>query len=147
MANDGRIFITISDKRGGTGVGKEPETQQETQQVDRVKEMAWHQFQNSIVSNAKTAVRYTLGNIGNFTGDYTSQRAYDVGTFITNRIIGGVSAGVAGGWIGAGIAVAGYIETDILSTISQYIDNKHTNYQLEQMRKASGLDSLTNGSR
>lgn len=37
MANDGKIYITISDKRGGTGVGKEPETQQETQQVDRVK--------------------------------------------------------------------------------------------------------------
>lgn len=109
--------------------------------------MAWHQFQNAMVSNAKTAVRYTLGNIGNFTGDYTSQMVVDVMQFVGGRATNLITAGIAGGIYAAGAVAASYLVSYATSMVSQYIDNKHTNYQLEQMRKASGLDSLTNGSR
>ena len=155
--NDGKIYITISDRRFGRNKAEADEQNQQEKQEDKestLKNFAQHKFFNLIESQAKQAVRYTLGNIGNFTGDYIAQTQVDNAlSFISfaERIgvaaLAGAKFGVPGALIGAGIAVAGEATTQGLQIFTGYLENRRQNMMINQLRTRAGLNSTNNGSR
>lgn len=154
MANDGKIYITISDTRDGSGggVGNDADDKKKT----TIGDFAKHKFFNLIQSEAKQLVNTSINNIGYFTGNYQAQRDAQVGMNLLNMLINmGTSAyagfKATGTWQGAVIAVA-------VSTISQGInigvtthreltEVKRNNAEVKILRERLGLESLTNGSR
>ena len=154
---DGKIYITISDKRlddGGGGGGKKPDVKTKDK-TDPLGDFAKHQFFNFIESEAKQMTNYTIQNIGNFTGDYNAQRAVNFGMSAANVIksiaIGTIAGAKLGGPIGALIGVTITTASQAinfgLQLNSESIEIKKQNRSVEQMRQLSGLDGRTNGSR
>ena len=71
---DGKIYITISDQRGkGGGGGGEPGTvinsKKQDNETTALGDYAKHEFFNLIKQNATKIVNYSIGNMGNFSGD------------------------------------------------------------------------------
>ena len=155
--SDGKIYITISDARTGevikgtnlTTPKKEKDPEEELQKY------IMHEFRNFITSQAKNMVNYSLGNVGNFTGDYNSQRSINYGLsaagVASNIVMGAVAGAKVGGaygaLIGAGIAATSQIINFGLQMNSQNLEIRKQNYNISQVRQLSGLDGLTNGSR
>jgi len=157
MANDGKIYITISDKRFGQNqpdVIPTPETSKEKEKSDPLGDYITHRFFNLIESQAKQAVKFTLGNIGNFTGDYIAQEhvnnALEAVSFIENvgiAALAGAKFGPVGALVGAGIAVAGTASSKAINLFTGYLDNIRQNKAIEQLRTRAGLNSNNNDSR
>ena len=165
MALEGTIYITISDERGSGGGGATPKPTPEPKKVEEqaqqetdnnvLGEYARVQFYNFMTSQAKQFVNYTIGNIGNFTGDYNRQRHVQQIVSIGNSLkaigisvyAGFTAGGVVGGVIAGALAVA---SQGINFAYSEYSNNfaiKKQNREITELRKLVGLDSLTNGSR
>ena len=158
MSADGRIYITISDTREGEVIKgtkevapkKEKEPKPAKPKLDtetKYSTIAMHQFIHFMQNEANQMVQYTLGNIGNFTGDYNTQRQIDFAKSAIN--VGGsiVVGAMAGGVVGAILAGAGQTINFGLQLHSQNFAIKKQNYNISQLRQLSGLDGLTNGSR
>lgn len=160
--NDGKIYITISDKRFGRN---EPDTPTLTTpgQADKEKDKgnpladyAKHQFFSLIKSQATQAVNYTISNIGNFTGNYVSQMHTQDSVNLLNTLINyGTSAyagfKMTGSPIGAlvavGIQAIGSGITKVEELYAGYVQNARQNYAIAQLRTRAGLNSNNNGSR
>ncbi len=160
MANDGKIYITISDRRFGRNKAEADEqnkVDKEKEQSNPLKEFIQHKFFNLVESQAKQAVNYTIGNIGNFTGNYMAQTHVSEAVQGINFLINvGTSAYAGfkmsggnpyGALIAAGITVA----TSAISVTEQYfsglVDNARRNQEALQLRTRAGLNSANNGSR
>lgn len=154
METDGKIYITISDERGigdgekETNYSLRPKKSQEELAKDYLK----HQFFSLIKRETTQMVNYTLGNIGNFTGDFNTQRSINlvrkiasIGTSIGTGAIAGSVYGLAG--VGALIATVGVITSEATSVYDEIVGVQKTNYSISRLREISGLDTLTNGSR
>jgi hypothetical protein len=163
MADTGKIYITISDTRGGSGSGRTPDVpnsqsnqDEEEQKTGMLNQYIRHRFFNLVQSQVKQAVNYTVGNIGNFTGNYQSQRdieqgisainwlvnigtSFYTGTKTTGSPIGGAVAAVL--TVGSGLISAGYRE------YTEWFQNRKDNRNIEMMRNRLGLQGLTDGSR
>lgn len=158
MADKGKIYITISDRRIGENGQIEGDNTQENDAENNknvLGEFVKHKFFNLIQSQAKQIAMYSVNNIGNFTGDYQIQREVNVAVKLLNM---GVSLGTSfasglsvGGPVGGVVAVAVSMVamgTSIaLEEVSGKITNRNQNYHIEQLREISGLNALTNGSR
>lgn len=153
--NDGKIYITITDKRGegGSGVDDEPKDKEKEKGLG---EYAKHQFFSFIKSQATQMVSYTMGNIGNFTGDFHAQRQTQLGMKCANMVkdlamsfYGGMklTGSVQGGLVALTIATAGIVVNTGLQTYAEIFENKRRNFEISQLRNISGLDTLTNGGR
>lgn len=156
---DGKIYITITDEpiqqnvnevSGGGSNNSLPKAK--TQDGVGV---AGHYFLNIMESEVKAMVNYSLGNIGNFTGNYITQNNVNSALRIGGKLIGlgtSIAAGAAmGGPVGAvaaGIAyTAGEITNFALQEKSNNFAYKKQNREIDILRQMSGLDTLTNGSR
>jgi len=160
MAGDGKIYITISDKRFGHNVveadAQNQLDKQTTSKEDNVDSYIRHRFFNMIESQAKQAVNYTISNIGNFTGDYVTQQymsdAVQALNFITELGVAAYSgAKMTGSWIGAVVAVGISTINKGVSTGQQYyagyVANARQNRSIDQLRTRAGLNSTNNGNR
>jgi hypothetical protein len=159
--NDGKIYITISDTRGGKGgpgtnPNISPDGKKEKEEKNPLGEYAKHQFFSLVKSQATQAVNYSLGNIGNFTGNYVSQmHVQDSKQVLSNFIslgmafVGGTQAtgSPVGGAIAVGIAIAGQTFNTLGQLYTGYIENTKQNNAIAQLRTRAGLNSTNNGSR
>lgn len=162
MANDGKIYITISDRRFGTNKAEADEQNQidknnnaQSSNSNPLLDYAKHRFFNFIQSEAKQMVNYSINNIGNFTGDYTKQEhveeAVNILGYMSNIGMAAVAGAQYGGWVGAaiggGLAILG---TEISINQQIYagrIENTRINRNIAQLRTRAGLNSTNNGSR
>lgn len=158
MSSDGKIYITISDARTGEIIKDTdkilPKGKGQLSAENTFGEFARHQFFNLIEKEAKQMVNYTIGNIGNFTGDYNAQRQVNYAKSVTSSamsILGGAAVGsqfgVPGAIIGAYSVIMAQAANFGLQLHSENIAIRKQNYNISQLRQLSGLDGLTNGSR
>lgn len=156
--NDGKIYITISDRRFGSNVAEADAQNQMDKKKDKEEstllDFAQHQFFNLIERQAKQAVNYTISNIGNFTGNYIAQEqvnnALSAVGFLESvgvATLAGAKFGPWGAVIGAGIAVVGQAATTGLRIFSETLENTRQNYAINQLRSRAGMNGMNNGSR
>ena len=154
--SDGKLYIVITDKLDATGgdtlLDAEGGAKKSKKQSDL--EYAKHRFFNYMESQAKQLVMYNINNVGNFTGDYVAQRkineaiqGINILVNIGTGVLAGAKYGPWGAVAGAAIAIAGTVSTAALQSYSQYVENKKTNYAINQLRARSGLNINTDGSR
>jgi len=157
---DGKIYITITDEPVG---GTTPKPDTPTPKPDSNNEnknslfgdFAKHQFFNFVESQAKQFISYSIGNIGNFTGNYQTQRQIQetlkIGNMAKNigmaALSGAMTFGLPGALIAGGIAIASTAINLIYEDHSLTVQTKQQNREIAMMRQLSGLDGLTNGSR
>lgn len=151
--DDGKIYITISDKRtsGGNGGGgfNDPDQTPENpiEEESDLQKYARHRFFSFVQSEAKQMVNYAISNIGNFTGDYniqrTTQAVQRVGNIAMNVGVGFAVGGVVGGVI----AIASTLINTGLEYIQGSVQTDKRNYEIDKLKELSGLNALTNGSR
>ena len=153
--DDGKIYITISDKRtsDGNGGGSNGFTQLDQtpenpiEEESELQKYARHRFFNFVQSEAKQMVGYAINNIGNFVGDYNIQRQAQaiqkVGSFALNVGMGFVYGGALGGIV----ALASQTIGMGLNYALEMAQNTRQNHEINQLREISGLNALTNGSR
>lgn len=152
--NDGKIYITISDKRGGEGKPAEP-TQKKENKESTFSSWAKHQFLSLVKQQAIGNLNYAIANIGNFTGDYNTQRSATFAMQLVNEATGlgmSVMAGAKmGGVWGAVAAVGVYAVNKGIQTAQQMaliqLRQRQTDHSISQIRARSGLDPYTDGSR
>lgn len=154
MAEKSKLYITISDKRGeggGGGVDSEKEKEKENDTLGRYAE---HEVFHFLKSTASKTINYSISNIGNFTGDYITQRkvnmckdALDSAVSIGMTTLVGSKYGPAGAVIGFVVGVASEFTGSIFEDISNRADNVKANYNIEQLRERVGLNTLIDGSR
>lgn len=159
MAKGSKIYITISDKRGSGTRGQSDttaKTTEEEKEDNALSKYLQHQFFATIKSQTKQAVRYAVNNIGNFTGDYQTQRQMQSVVSLADFMVDlGTSAytglKLSGSPIGAMVAVGINLATSAINLAEQNavgrVENKRLNYTIDVLRQRSGLDTLTDGSR
>lgn len=153
---DGKIYITISDKRDdSSGVNNGNSKKEEKQSP--LSKYVQHQFFDLISQQAKQTLNYSVNNIGNFTGEYQTQRqiqsALNMGKFAKNLVVSAYSGFKLSGGNPMGAAVA--VGLQVASTISEIVqseavgslNNKQINYKINALRERSGLNTLNDGSR
>lgn len=154
--DEGKIYITISDTRGG-GKTPTPKEPKEEKEKNLLGDFLKHKFFNMVEDQAKQMVNYTIGNIGNFTGDYQVQREIETSMRVANMGVSLVTAfkvgmTATGGNILGGVAAVGFMVASqginiALQEHANKVSNRNQNYNIEQLRNISGLDALTNGGR
>ena len=154
--NDGKIYITISDRRFGKNKAEADEQNKRDKEgkESSLKSFAQHKFYNFIQSEAKQAVNYTVANIGNFTGDYIKQQQVSNAVSILNFGVDVATAAIAGSKFGGGgaaigtlIVVAAKAITTGEQTFASYAEFTRQNRAINQLRTRAGLNSTNNGSR
>ena len=158
--SNGKIYITISDTRNGSGGGVSPDTLSETSEQSQDKESALskyarHRFFNFVEGQAKQFVNYSVNNIGNFTGNYQTQRDVQVimdnASFLINLGTSVASGAKMGGVWGAVIAGSIAISSKLINVgyqeYSEQFQNRKVNRNIDMMRRRLGLEGLTDGSR
>lgn len=153
---DGKIYITISDTRGGSGAGvsNDADTESNKDKESSLKKYVAHKARNFIESEAKVLVNYTIGNYGNFTGDYLTQSELSQAMSGINfgiELGTAISMGAKGGWVGVLVAIATFgtvkgIQFG-LQERSEKFQQARTNRNISIMRDRLGMNGLTNGSR
>ena len=157
MANDGKIYITISDRRFGKNKA-EADEQNKQEKKDKKENSfgSWveHQFFGMIKQQVMQNMSFTANNIGNFTGDYQAQRDAQLGMSLLNEAIGLGTAIYAGSKFGApgiAIAIGVYTINKTVSTLQQYelinLQTKQNRFQVEILKERSGLNSYKDWSR
>lgn len=159
MKTDGKIYIIVTDKMPGGGepipVPKPPETKKDKKE-DLFSHWARQRILEETKQLAKNAVMYSLHNIGNFTGDYITQGHVNDAVSAVSGIASIGTAALAGFkytgsvWgavIGASLAIVNRVVSGTQSAYSNYVQNQKTNYEIEQLRERSGLNTLLDGSR
>lgn len=159
---DGKIYITISDKRGeGSNTSNLSANSSSARAKSKTSDeknlfldYAKYELFNFVKSQAQTLVNYTMGNIGNFTGNYQVQRNISDGMKISNMVksvamasIAGSQYGPGGAVIGAAIAAGSIVTNTYLEARTYQIEINKQNNAIRENRKLTGLDALTNSSR
>ena len=156
--NDGKIYITISDRRFGSNVAEADAQNKSDKKKDKESEFgSWvvHQFFSLVKTQALNNVNFAISNIGNFTGDYQSQRDAQTAMSVINELMGFGTAVVAGAKIGgvpgAIVATTVYGINKAISTVQTYqlinLQQKQTNHTINQLQNRSGLNTRLDGSR
>jgi len=168
---DGKIYITITDERSGStipGTDISPGIPKKKDDLGDLRagkpnsdtsslfgDWAKHQFFNFTESQAKQFISYSIGNIGNFTGSYQTQRQIQetlrIGNMVKNVGLSMLAGFKFGGFVGMAITGAIAVSSQTVNLIyedySLTVQTKQQNREIDMMRKISGLDGLTNGSR
>lgn len=152
---DGKIYITISDKRGGSGgeqkagagtKHKATDEEKAAEKAAKEREILINQAIHNARQQAKQIVSYQIGNIGNFTGDFNSQREVEQFTNIASAVAN-IGIAFATNWVAGVAAVVGTGISFAEQEYANYFAVKKQNYAINQLRDISGLNALTNGSR
>lgn len=156
MANDGKIYITISDTRGGKGAGVSNDSDKKSDKKENTAlKFARHKFFNFVENEARTIANYSISNIGNFTGDYMAQyeiqASIEMISFAVDLGMAAATGAKIGGGIGAAVAVGVELTakgiSKALSINSEIFEYKKINRNIDIMRERLGLEGLTNGGR
>lgn len=165
MSKGSDIYITITDQPysqngdGGSNLGanNQSSSTKSGSSGKNAVSIIKHQFFNFVESQAKQFISYSIGNIGNFTGNYQTQRqmqeALRIGNMAKNIGMAAISGltmtggNPIGALVVAGIATASTAINLIYEDYSLTIQTKQQNREISMMRKISGLDALDNGSR
>lgn len=157
---DGKIYIVITDKRpegeGGSVIQSQSSNiQQEKKNTELLNHWARGKLINEVKSLSKTAVMYSLNNIGNFTGDYITQT--QVNNTISNlsslasigmsTIAGAKLFGPVGALVTGTLALVNQGVSSALNIHSLRVENRKINYEIEQLRDRAGLNTTLDGSR
>ena len=157
---DGKIYIIVTDKLPAGGAEPQPGVETEKKEKKSDKDILMHYAKNKLIETVKSAasnaVHFSLGNIGNFTGDYITQRQINNNLQMASELMSfgaTVWAGfkVTGSPWGAAIAAAGWAVQKGLSIGEQLVtlnvEKTRVNYNIEQIRNRSGLNSHMNWNR
>lgn len=156
---DGKIYIIVTDKLPSGGVEPQPGVETEKKDKKSDKDILMHYAKNKLIETVKSAasnaVHFSLGNIGNFTGDYIRQAQVnnalnllnEVGNFAASAFAGFKVAGPWGALIAAGAYTIGKTINTAEYFISLDLQQRRTNYSIEQLRDRSGLNSHMNWNR
>lgn len=156
MADKNKLYITISDERGGGGQipTPKPDGAKQDQKDNALGRYAEHELFHLVKNSAVQAVNFSLANIGNFTGDYITQRKVNEAKQAVSGLVSiGMStiAGAQYGWVGAivGFAVGtiSTVSSGIYQDITNRVENQKLNWSISQIRERSGLNSVYDGSR
>lgn len=152
---DGKIYITISDKR--LGEPKEPKKPGEENEKREDKKNAYiqHEMLHFLKDQASQMVNYTIGHIGFYTGNNTVQEriAFLKGSANVAKSIGVAAiagfqvGGIYGAAIGAGVSTFSLATNFGLKSMTEIVDYNRQLRETRILRSISGLDGLTNGSR
>ena len=160
---DGKIYITISDSRGGSGAGVSSDADGASagnKKEKSIGKFVQKRFFDLVESEAKQVVNFSIGNIGDFYGNYQTQNDIQSAMRGVNFIINlATSAGGAfvtfGGGVQGAIAAAVAVAATTISTgvnlgmeiQKDKFNNRRINKNIEIMRQRIGLEGLTDGSR
>lgn len=153
MADDGKLYIIISDKREGAEISSSFSVQSADVQTgnnlkkESNQKYSTHRFYNFMESQAKQAVMYSLHNIGNFTGDYITQRRVNESLQAVNIISNIAIAGISAGPVGAAIAAGSTLITAGFNELTNVINYTKISHNIDVLRKRSGLNIYEDGSR
>ena len=147
-----KLYITISDKRGEDSNGNS--AKEKEKESDTLGRYAEHEVFHLLKSTASKTINYSISNIGNFTGDYITQRkvnmckdAIDSAMTIGMSMIAGSKFGPVGTAVGFVVGVASEVTGSVFEDISNRAENRKTNYNIEQLRDRVGLNTKLDGSR
>lgn len=158
MSADGKIYIVITDKMPAGGTPQTP-TPTQPNQSDEKEGLFAHWARTQILNTARktamTAVTYSMSNIGNFTGDYITQTHVNdsianLRSFLrlgASTLAGFKVGGPIGAVVGATIGVVNETISSFTTIHSAMVQNRKTNYEIEQLRNRAGLNATLDGSR
>lgn len=158
MAGSGKLYITISDERGGGGGSTpipKPSDGSKKDNGDILGRYVEHEMFHLAKAQVTKAVNFAIGNVGNFTGDYITQNKINN---MRSSLSGFMNIGMAtiagakvGGWVGAlvgfTIGTISEVSSGVYDTIAKSNENAKTNYEIAQLRDRAGLNTLLDGSR
>jgi len=164
---DENIYITITDApitslMGGVSAGNGGsqnigggEENANSSLTSSTSGFVTHQFFNFVQNQAKQIANYSINNIGNFTGNYQTQRQVSEMLSIAGKFkniglatLGGFKVGGPVGAVAAGIiSVASMAIGDFMQYNSTLVQTQQQNREISILRNISGLDTLNNGSR
>lgn len=156
MADKNKLYITISDERGGGGTipTPKPDASKEKKERDTLGRYIEHEMFHLVKSQATQSVNFALSNIGNFTGDYITQRKVNEAKQSASGImtigvstIAGAKYGPWGAAIGFVVGAVSVISGGVFNVISNSVENAKENYNISQLRERAGLNSIYDGSR
>lgn len=164
MADDGKIYIYISNKApGGTNTpGGTDDTDGNKSKKNKILDNAiTHELYHLVKSQLIQDINFRANHIGDFTGNYQSQRDTQASLRVATNVMGIVGCGIAVAKYALAANPVGAVAAGLLavtSLVSQSINfnrqekvnllnNKKTNYEIEQLRIRSGLNVLMDGSR
>ena len=157
MNSDGKIYIIVTDKLPDGSSGQIVNNTKKSEESDD--ELFAHWARDKIINTTKniinSSVNYGITNIGNFTGDYITQTKINNAMHNLNALksigLGAVAGfkvgGIYGAVIGASLSVINSSVSSIEMIHSNRVQNKKTNYEIEQLRNRAGLNTLLDWSR
>lgn len=156
MEENGKIYITISDKRtdgsgiggdGGSGRNGYSGTTSQKSGKGQFASYLLHKTLDFAKNEAMNMINYSINNIGNFTGNFVGQRHIQQ-TIQGAKMLGNIAMATAsGGWVGLVVSVASQATNIGLSEYQQYFENRRLNHNIDMLRNLSGLNQLSDGSR
>jgi len=163
MADDGKIYIIITDKLpagtsspGAPGMATTPSGAAATGTKNNIiMDYAAHEFFNLIKKEVGVVINYNLNNIGNFTGDYITQRHInetrtilsDITSLGIAAVAGAKFGGVPGAIIATVVQATGLVTSAVVNYNLNQVQNTKVNYEIDQLKDRSGLNTLRDGSR
>ena len=161
MAENNKLYITITDKRGDGGSGiptpspsDSSSAKKEQDDDSLLKRYVEHELFHLVKGTATKAVSFSINNIGNFTGNYIKQQEVNE---IKQGISGVMTIGMstlAGAKFGPWGAVAGFVvgvssivANTIFDDISNRANNAKNNFEISMLRERAGLNTIYDGSR
>lgn len=151
-----KLYITISDNRGGTMPGPSPDKQIPTLNNDNTALMDYykHQLMHNIKDFANEMVSFGISQIGFLEGNYIEQNKIQMVRKMSNSLVdiamgalAGAKYGPIGASIGASIMTAKQIFSGLQEIHTQTILANRQNHQIDMLRTRAGLDNLNNDSR
>lgn len=162
MAENNKLYITITDKRGDGGSGiptpspsDSSSAKKEQDEDSALKRYAEHEVFHLVKGTAMKAVNYSISNIGNFTGDYITQKNVDYAKGIVSNMMsvgnatatGAAAGGVVGAVIGFVVGVSSIAIGSVFEEMSNRAENTKNNFNIEMLRERVGLNTIYDGSR
>ena len=155
MADDGKIVIVIKSEIDSSTSSSVSTTKDKVEQEKSSLDYAKHRFFSFIESEARQITISGINNIGNFTGDYITQRkisesvqAVNIGLNIGMSAVAGFKiAGPLGAIVSGAVSMIGFGISNTISYYQGLTENRKTNYNIEQLRKRAGLNTVYDGSR
>lgn len=166
MADTGKLYIIITDNPNIQSTQTTITKTKTTTTTKKIKSAAnsgddetlsfiTHEFYHYLKQTATEVANWSVGNIGNFTGNYYAQSEITKSISLMNRIsgigssvaTGATMGGVWGAVVAGVIAVAGTVVSVGLQDKANAFAIKRQNYEIAQLRELSGLNPLTNGGR
>lgn len=161
MAENNKLYITITDSRGqgnGDGTTPTPNNQKQLEQSNNLaSRYAEHEMQHFVKNTINKSVNFAVSNVGNFTGNYiaqakvnetkqavTSLMALATSAFAGFSMSGGNIFGAAAGFLAGAESM---LFSATLDVVEREVEYAKTNYDIEQLRARVGLNTTKDGSR